>query len=112
MAKAAIFAEQFAVVGGDGDVGIFRRQIEQLPDHTVQISHSFDLTFAQGRQFRGAESGAGLWWQFSPDDKFVKMLEDAMDAADFGPCSGRFVGTGIGLMRLADIEQPERGLPL
>src|SRR5690349_6663137 len=44
--EVAFFAEQLAMIRSNGDVRIFRDQIEEFLDDPVQIFHGLDLTVA------------------------------------------------------------------
>src|SRR5579862_3759660 len=47
MPEKSIFSEEFSVIGGDGDVGVFRYEIEQFFDYAIQVLHGADLPLAQ-----------------------------------------------------------------
>src|SRR4029079_13943043 len=45
--EITVFSKQFAAIGSDGDVGIFRNCVEQFLDHAVEIFYGVDLALAQ-----------------------------------------------------------------
>jgi len=46
VAEVAVFAEQFAVVGSDDEVGVRRRQLHQAADLGVDVLDALDLLLA------------------------------------------------------------------
>src|SRR2546427_13168364 len=55
VSEIAVFAEQLSMVGGDGDVGVFRNGVEQLLHHAVEIAHGFNLPLAKHIEFIAVE---------------------------------------------------------
>ena len=103
MAEVAVFAEQFAVIRSDGDVGVFRERIEQLFDHSVEIFDGGDLPVAQFPELGVIERTAFAGAQFAANDMVIEMSENAMDTADARPVFGWFVRERVRVMRFADI---------
>lgn len=89
------------MVGGNGDVGIFWNQIEQLFNHNIEILHRSNLPMTQIVHFFLIEESRAL--QLSPDHGILQVLEHSMDAVDPGPVFFRLPGQRIGIVRLAHV---------
>ena len=48
VAEVAACAEELAVVGGDGDVGVGRHEVEEALENAVEVADRLDLAAAQG----------------------------------------------------------------
>jgi hypothetical protein len=66
VAEIALLAEQLAVIGSDGDVGVRRQQVEQALEDTVEIAHGLDLAGAQAIELGLIELG-----KFFPRDELA-----------------------------------------
>src|SRR5438552_15816565 len=107
--EEAALTEQLAMIGGDGDPRVLRDEVEQFFDDAVEITDGVDLALKQGAELGAIEEllAAG---ELSPDDLVGQVLEHSVHAADARPLVGLLVRQGERIVRLADVEQVERGL--
>src|SRR5580658_1207331 len=78
VAEVAVFAEEFAMIGGDGDVRVRRNRVEEFLHGAIEKPHGLDLTVAQLGELARVHQSAP---RFSGGGVRVEMLEDAVDAA-------------------------------
>jgi hypothetical protein len=109
VAEVALLAEQLAVVGGDGDVGVRRQEVEEAREDAIEIAHGVDLARPQAVELRPIELRRRLALdQLAADHLAIEVLEDAVHAGDARPLARVLARQGEGIVRLADVEQPER----
>src|SRR5215467_339570 len=98
------------MIRSDGNVRVFRYEIEELLDHGVQILDGFDLTVAQLGELALIEHFRPAAPQLPTDDRLVEMLEYTVNTTDARPLVLRLVRQRIRIMRLAHVEEVERRL--
>ena len=92
VAEVAVFAEEFAMVGGDRDVGVLRNDIEQLFHDSIEVFDGLDLAVSQVIERLLIEKFVLRLNELTANDMVVKVFEYAMNAADARPVLGRLVG--------------------
>ena len=105
VAEVAVFAEQFAVVGSDGDVGVFG---ERSNSSSITVSRYCTAAIWRSRNSRSLsviERTAFAGAQFAANDMVIEMSEDAMDAADARPVFRWFVRERVGVVGFADVQR-------
>src|SRR4051794_14905565 len=94
MPEISILTKELAMIGGDGDVGVFGHQIEEFFDHAIQVTDSVDLALPQCFELRLIEhfSATRARFEFPAYYMVVQVFENAVDAADARPLLRRFTG--------------------
>src|SRR6266852_2397944 len=91
VSEISVLAEQFAVVRGDGDVGIFRDHIKQFFDYRIEILHGIDLALAERAELSVVKHFGVGRTQPSTYNGLVQIFEHSVHAADARPLVRRLI---------------------
>src|SRR5580700_918629 len=75
VSEVAALAEEFAVIGGDGDVGIGRNLVEELFHGAIEEAHGIHLPLAQFGELARVHGRAP---RLAAGSVRIEMLEDAV----------------------------------
>src|SRR5215203_1089316 len=95
MSKVAPFPEEFAMISGYSNPGVFRHDVEHFFDNFVEILYRADLPLTKHFHLRLIKKLFRFALQLAAHYLIIQVFEDPMDAADTRPFFGRFVNKGI-----------------